>query len=142
MNEQVWITVESTKDEGDGQPETMQFETDGRMLTDGAETSIIYDESELTGMQGTTTTLKVTDGSVMLIRSGKLASMMIFEEGKTHYSAYDTEFGSINIGVSTKRVQINLGDVGGHIAVDYVMEFNSAFGGRNTIRVDIKRKLQ
>lgn len=135
------ITVSSRKDDTGGEPEILQFVTGGSYAMEGTNAVIVYAESAVTGMEGTTTTLKASPDSVILIRSGKLASMLIFEEGKTHTTDYETDYGAIHIGVATKRVSVSLDEGGGRIEVDYILEFNSAFGGRNSITVDVKRKM-
>lgn len=135
------ISVSSRKDDTGGDPEILDFMTSGSYEVNGTEAVIVYQESAVTGMEGTTTTIRVNPGSVILIRTGKLSSMLVFEEGKTHSSGYDTEYGTINVGVATRRVSVKLDERGGRVEVDYIIEFNSAFGGRNSITVDVKRKM-
>lgn len=62
-----------------------------------------YKESELTGLEGTTTTFKIQPNHITLIRYGDVTSTLIFEPGKRHISTYITEEGVIMIGVYTKK---------------------------------------
>lgn len=140
MLKQVMITVDSRKEESDGEVENLSFVTEGTLLCEAGMCEITYQESEMTGMAGTTTTLKVEKGSVLLIRHGTLSSILVFEKGKTHYSGYDTEYGSFQIGVTARRVDVDMTDGGGRLVVDYSLDFNGAQGGRNTIRVDVRTK--
>jgi uncharacterized beta-barrel protein YwiB (DUF1934 family) len=94
----------------------------------------------MTGMAGTTTTLKVEKGSVLLIRHGTLSSILVFEKGKTHYSGYDTDYGSFQVGVTARRVDVDMSEGGGQLLVDYSLDLNGAQGGRNTIRVGVRTK--
>lgn len=142
MLKRVMITVESRQEHMDGEVENLSFVTEGTLLCEAGLCEITYQESEMTGMAGTTTTLKVEKGSVLLIRHGTLSSILVFEKGKTHYSGYDTEFGSFQIGVTARRVEVEVVETGGHLQVDYTMEFNGAQGGRHTIRVDVRTKEQ
>ena len=59
---------------------TMELAEDGIVLS--------YEESELTGMEGTTTTFEVKGPRVTLTRSGTVNSQMVFEEGRQHTSLY------------------------------------------------------
>ncbi len=132
------ISVDSRKEDPDGDSESMSFVTEGTLLCEGGICEITYQESEMTGMQGTTTTLKVERGSVMLIRNGTLNSILVFERGKTHYSGYETEYGIFQIGVTARKVEVDMQATGGRVQVDYVLEFNGAQGGRNNIAIDVK----
>lgn len=140
MLKQVMITVDSSKVDMDGDAESMSFVTEGTLLCGSGFCEIAYQESEMTGMAGTTTTLKVEKGSVLLIRHGALSSILVFEKGKTHYSGYDTEYGSFQIGVTARRVEVEMTETGGHVTVDYSLEYNGAQGGRNSIRVGVRMK--
>ncbi len=134
------ITVDSRKEDIEGEMEVSQFVTEGTLACSEGNCLITYEESEVTGMDGTTTMLKVESGSVMLIRSGTLSSLLVFEKGKTHWSGYETQFGSIQIGITANRVDVEMTETGGNISVDYMMDFNGARGGRNSIHVDVRLK--
>lgn len=138
----VMITVDSRKEEVDGEVENLSFVTEGTLLCEAGLCEITYQESEMTGMAGTATTMKVEKGSVLLIRQGALSSILVFEKGKTHYSGYDTEFGRFQVGVTARRVEVAMTETGGQIQVDYAMTFNGAEGGRHAIRVDVRKKEQ
>ena len=74
-------------------PDNTELMTEGTMtlLPDGL--LLRYEESELTGMEGTTTTFELRGPQVRLIRTGKVNSQMVFEEGRQHTSLYETPFG-------------------------------------------------
>ncbi|MGB3367686.1 MAG: DUF1934 domain-containing protein, partial [Acidaminobacteraceae bacterium] len=54
---------------------------------------VFYDESELSGMQGTKTMLKIKKDLVHLSRSGNNVSKLTFEPGRSHESNYGTPYG-------------------------------------------------
>lgn len=134
----VMISVESTKEDADGDRESMSFVTEGTLGCEGGQRKITYQESEVTGMNGTTTILQVEKDSVLLIRNGALSSLLVFEKGKTHFSEYDTQYGIIQIGVTARRVQVDMTDEGGKVKIDYLLEYNGAQGGRNSISLDVR----
>lgn len=140
MIKDVMITVESKKEDEEGEIEVVSFVTEGTLLCDNLQYEIRYSESEMTGMEGTVTTLKVEDGSVLLIREGTLSSMLVFEKGKTHVSSYDTEFGSLQVGVTARKVDVQMTESGGTIQIDFNLDYNGAQGGRNAINVGVKMK--
>ena len=69
----------------DGQePDVIELLTEGTMEFCTGAWDISYEETELTGMAGVTTTFRVEPGKVTLRRTGKLRSEMVFQEGIRH----------------------------------------------------------
>lgn len=101
--------------------------------------TISYQESELTGMEGTTTVLQVTDGQVTLLRQGEVNSVMVFEEGRQHVSVYDTPAGALAISVNTRRLRSALNDQGGDIEIQYSIDIDSAVTGLNLFHIHVAR---
>lgn len=62
-------------------PDAMELVTAGQYGQDEKETLLTWQESELTGMEGTKTSLCVQPRSVVLSREGTLNTRMEFEEG-------------------------------------------------------------
>ncbi len=137
MEKQVLITVNSVIDDATGESDKMSFITEGTLIRINDEYIVSYEESQLTGLDGTTTTLKVSQDSVTLIRQGNVDSMMLFEVGKTHLTDYDTQYGSVMLGITAKNVNVDFSDSGGKIKVDYILEYNRAYGGRNSLDVSV-----
>ena len=71
----------------DNGSEEMELVTAGRLVREGRDRyTISYEESELTGMEGTTTVVRVDGPRVTLLREGTVNSQMVFEEGYRHLS--------------------------------------------------------
>lgn len=127
-------------DDPSGQTDKISFVTEGKLLKENDDYIISYEESEITGLSGTTTIMKICKDSVTLIRQGNVDSVMLFEAGKTHLADYGTQYGSLLLGVTTKNINIDLNDAGGNIKVDYIFEFNHVYGGRNKLNVAVSEK--
>ena len=56
-------------------------------------------QRELTGMAGVTTTFIIEPDKITLKRSGKLNSQMVFQEGISHDSLYQMDFGALMLTV-------------------------------------------
>ena len=67
-------------------PDATELMTEGTMALTEDGIVLSYEESELTGMEGTTTTFEVKGPRVTLTRSGAVNSQMVFEEGRQHTS--------------------------------------------------------
>lgn len=120
------------------EPDVVELITPGVFCREGGDYLITYLESELTGLGGTTTTLRVEGGRVILSRMGEVSTHMIFEQGTRHLSYYDTGEGPFTVGVSARSVKSFLTEKGGHIEVDYEIEIDQAITGENNISVKIE----
>lgn len=138
MEKQVLITVNSRMDDLSGVNNTMSLVTEGKLTVENGEYVLSYEESKITGLEGTTTVIRAKDDSVTLIRHGSVSSMMLFEVGKTHLTDYRTEYGIITLGVTAQKVDVRMGENGGQINVDYIVEVNKAYSGRNSISLKIQ----
>lgn len=140
MEKQVLITVDSIIDDAAGESDKMSLVTEGRLTRVDDGYTVTYEESEITGLDGTTTTLRVNKDSVTLIRQGNVDAIMLFEAGKTHLTDYSTDNGNITLGITTRNIDISLGDRGGNIKVDYILEYDRAYGGRNRLNINVSEK--
>ena len=125
----------------DVDPDATELMTDGvlEMTEDGLRFS--YQETELTGMEGTTTTFEVLGKKVILTRSGTVNSQMVFEEGKQHTSLYETPFGEMSVDIQTSRLLHNLTERGGVMEIKYSIAVEHTVTGRNCFKIRVKRKI-
>jgi len=64
---------------------------------------------------------------------------MIFEQGQKHLIYYDTEFGSMTIGVSANKVNTTLTENGGDIEIDYSLEIDHAIASDNILKMNVRK---
>ena len=102
--------------------------------------TLTYLEGEASGLGGTRTTLELAEGRITLTRAGEYQSQMVFEEGLRHLSLYNTPYGSLEIGVHTRRMKVDLDKNGGQIEISYAIEINHAVTGENYFKIDVKRR--
>ena len=121
-----------------GEPDTLELVTAGQYGLSGDEVHMTWEESELTGMEGTKTSLTVQPGSVVLTREGKLNTRMEFDEKKKSYFLYETPFGSATMGLDTKRIRSSLGTHGGEMLIDYVIDLDHTIVGRNRFFIRVE----
>jgi uncharacterized beta-barrel protein YwiB (DUF1934 family) len=105
-------------------PDVMELVTEGIYKKMGDSHYISYQESETTGMEGTTTTIKASGGVLTLIRFGSVNSQFIFQQGKKHLSHYDTGYGSFTVDITARNVEIDIGEHSGNIRLGYDMAIN------------------
>lgn len=121
-------------------PGNVELMTEGTMEVMGDTYRLSYEESELTGMEGTTTTFEVRGPRVTLTRAGGVNSQMVFEEGRQHTSLYETPYGELSIDVQTSRLQHSLSKQGGKMEIHYSIAVEHTAAGRNTFKIRIRPK--
>ena len=141
MDKSVIISIKGKQSYEDVEDETIELVTEGLLNKEGeGEYTLSYQESELTGLEGTLTTFQVEQGRITLMRIGEVNSQMVFEEGRRHLSMYDTPYGALAIGINTRRMRSSLGEHGGDIEIDYAIEIDHAMAGQNLFQINVREK--
>ena len=121
------------------QPEVTELVTEGTWEQDEqGQITLRYQETELTGLEGTSTTFHIVPGCVTLIREGQLNSEMVFEYGRRHLSMYATPYGTIAIGVNTRSMSVDLNEDGGQVEIHYTLEVDHAVMSENLFHLSVK----
>lgn len=132
------LSIRGSQAYRDQEPETIELVTEGQMeFVDGG-WNLTYEESDLTGLAGVTTTFRVEPEKVTLQRAGKLRSTMEFQVGKSHDSLYQMEFGALMITVTTKYLFFDILPEGGCIDLLYEIEIEKTEGGTIEYHLDIR----
>jgi uncharacterized beta-barrel protein YwiB (DUF1934 family) len=97
-----------------------------------------YDETELSGMEGTKTTMKVSPNSFLLSRRGTTNAEMSFKTDGREISMYDTPYGTLELKVETKDLKIDLNDNGGEVVIDYNLAISGQQPQNTLLKVNIK----
>ena len=122
------------------EPELIRLDTEGTMEFRNGGWDITYEESELTGLAGVTTTFRVEPDKVTLTRTGKLTSTMVFQEGVPHDSLYRMEFGALMISVNATRRFFYIVPDGGAIDLVYNIIIENTEAGVIDYHLDIRAK--
>lgn len=138
MEKDVVISIKGIQNYEGQDSDTIELVTEGRLTRDEGGYTLSYQESELTGLEGTLTTIQVEGEQVTLMRVGEVNSQMVFQEGRRHLSMYNTPYGAMAIGVNTRHLLAELTDQGGDIEIDYAIEIDHAIAGRNVFQIKVK----
>lgn len=137
----VLLTIRSEQHFEDMEPDGIELMTEGTLTpTEEGGLVLSYQESALTGLEGTTTTFEVRGPQVILSRTGSVNSQMIFEEGKQHTSLYETPFGELAVDVQTSRLRHSLTERGGLMDLRYSISVDHSVTGRNAFKIRVRRK--
>lgn len=134
------IRIVGTQNFGTETQDTIELVTDGTYeYTDGS-AEIRYSESELTGLEGTSTALYVTPEGVRMERQGTVTSSTTFREGERNRFLYETPYGKAVLGLDTRKIFAHFDETGGNMIIDYVMDMDHALSGRNQFQINVRER--
>ena len=120
------------------QPHTMEMTMPAKFYKRGAHLYMAYEETELTGMAGDKTVLKLDDSTVMMIRYGSNPSEMLFKENACHKTDYSTPYGVIQMENTASTVDVNITEDGkGYLEIVYELEIPGVSKSVNILKIEI-----
>ena len=140
MKQAVNLSIEGRQTYQDQEPEIIELVTEGTMEFRDGGWDISYEESELTGLAGVTTTFRVEPDKVTLTREGALNSTMIFQKNVVHESLYQMPFGALMLSVKATYVFFDIVSDGGVIDLSYNISIENAEAGVIDYHLDIRAK--
>ena len=140
MKNNVVLAIRGRQTYADQEPDVIELVTEGTMEFRDGGWNISYEETALTGLEGVTTTFRVEPGRILLTRTGKLQSQMIFEEGVSHDTLYQMSFGTMLMTVEATFVFFDIVEDGGTIDVSYNINIENTAAGVIDYHLDIRAK--
>ena len=140
MAKTVTLSIRGQQSYAGQEPDIIELVTEGELAQTERGWKLSYEESDLTGLAGVSTTFQVEDKTVTLIRSGRLNSQMVFQEGVPHDSLYQMEFGALMLTVCATQVKTDLTEDGGTIDLKYSIEVEHNAAGMIEYHLDMKAK--
>ena len=132
--------LEEDLSEEEQEPEgPIEMFSEGELYITPDRVIIAYDESELTGMEGSHTQVRFERNMpelLTMMRSGSVNTILVFEEGKRHICTYQTPYMPFEICVLTKSVKNTLLE-NGVIELDYIVEIRGAQAERTQFKIEI-----
>ena len=141
MKKNVVLSIRGRQKYADQEPDVIELVTDGTLeeLCTGC-WEICYEETALTGMEGVSTSFLVEQDKIVLTRSGKLNSQMVFREGVPHDSLYQMDFGALMLTVTAGRINAELSENGGSVDLTYTIDIEKTAAGTIDYHLEIKTK--
>ena len=140
MKTDVVLSVRGRQSYDGMDPDVIELVTDGTMEFRDGGWDISYEESEITGLAGVTTTFRVEPGKVVLDRTGRLRSQMIFEQDVCHDSLSQMELGTLLMTVCAKSIFFDITPEGGMIDLVYTIDIEHTQAGVVDYHLDIRAK--
>lgn len=140
MSRPILLTICSLQSFMDEPPEETKLVTQGEMTVSDGAVELSYEETELTGLTGTTTVFRIEKDRVLLLRRGAVESKMTFVVGQEDRSLYEMDCGVLMIAVRTERIDVDLSQNGGTIAVAYAITIEDEATGYIEYQINVETK--
>lgn len=137
----VIITVKGIQVTVDAPEDNMELITEGEYSFDDGIGWFVYEETQITGMEGTTTRFDFSPNEVVITREGTVTSRMVFVQGKKNVFLYETPYGAMTMGIDTHSIVSGLGANGGELEIDYTLSYDQMMVSRNRFIVKIKEQV-
>lgn len=133
------LTVKGVQNYGERE-DSIELTTEASLTGEGGVLFLRYEESELTGLQGTTTTFELRKDKVLLTRRGAVNNEMEFALGQLHQSLYDTGEGALLITIRTTAIEDAMTLEGGTLHVGYDISIENLGMGRIDYWLTVRKR--
>jgi len=131
------IKITALIESGEGS-DTVEFTTEGKVAMEGETCVLTYTESEVSGMRGSMTTLRITRDRVVMNRKGFSSSVMEFVRGERHQSEYATPYGVFTLEILTRDMSCDMDAEGrGTVDIHYDMSIRGLSQSVNRLTVEV-----
>ena len=134
----VTISIKGCQRSQSDDDESFELTTDGEYTREGGVTLFSYMESELTGYAGMQTTFSVENDAVVLNRADGMTGELIFSKARKHHFLYETDFGSLMMGVDTHNLSQRFDEDGGELEIEYDIDVDNVVISRNTFEISVR----
>ena len=138
MTKDVLLSIRGLYTEGDEGEDSIETLAPAEFFVKQGVYYIFFEEiiDDNTGV--TKSRIKYSDKCFELTRKGEVSVHLLFEEGKKTLNTYQMTYGTLVVGLDTKRIQMSETKEEIKIAIDYAMEINYQQVSDNSIEVVIK----
>ena len=132
---------ESNGSAAEEEADRIELMTRGSLVKKGSSYYSSYKETQSIGFEGCTTTIKIAeDGSrVALLRFGRANAQLMIERGRRNLCHYETDVGSLTLGVTGDGIECALTEKGGRATFSYLLDAEDArLISRNTLEMTVQ----
>jgi len=146
MTQDILLTISGLHEMGDlnieaEEENVLETITPAKYYLKNGKHYVLYDEV-VEGLPGVIKNkIKITDGKVLeIIKSGSTNSHMIFEEGKSNLTIYDTPYGQFHLDTHTSTLEVLEYENEISVKVEYELDMNNQKVADCTVFLSIKPK--
>lgn len=135
MKKKAVISVSSTRENDD---DIIEVVTPGDFYKKDSSYYAKYKETEISGMEGTETTFRISDDSFSLMRIGSTNANMDFDKKRNSLTVYDTPYGAMELRIQTNKLEVNINEEGGNVLIDYNLSVSGQSYQNTKLKINIK----
>ncbi len=140
----IMLKLKGMQTGSDGEEELTEFMTEGKLYKRNGSYYLLYEESEISGMEGCKTSLKYNENFLRMKRTGNTLgeyTVIEFNKDKRFSSLYQTPYGPIEMEVMTNIYDHKLTEEGmGSILIDYNVSLIGLTATRNRLNITISEQ--
>lgn len=121
--DKVLLKIESSQTDEEGHTETIEILTEATYHEKNGVIYVAYEESEATGLEGTTTMLEIHKNRLVLVRSGFMTSIQNYTPGKTETFSIKLPMGVMDVNTKTHLIEHDISSGQGRAVLEYDLEF-------------------
>jgi uncharacterized beta-barrel protein YwiB (DUF1934 family) len=138
MDKKILLTIEGSHKDENGENIKVQLITEGRLFQENGVYHIEYEESEISGIEGTTARISINDNAVSFERTGTSYSSLLFESGKKYAKSLLTPYGAVQMEIYPTQIEHALGDTEGKLNLKYQIAIDGKSTGANELTFSYK----
>lgn len=120
------------------EPHLMEMTMPAKFYKKSGHLYISYEETELTGMEGDKTVLKLKGDVITMTRFGSNPSTMVFRENESYETDYTTPYGTFKMENIVSKLTMAIGEEGsGHLEIQYELLITGVTKSDNILRIEI-----
>jgi len=136
----VVVTLVGTQRDVQGEESRIELITAGHYYEKNGVQYIVYQDSEVSGLEGTKNMLKVYDEYVVLVRMGSVKQRQEFRLGTKSFSTYVTPYITMDMGILTQNIDLDLSAPAKNIHIRYELEINGQWQSTNTLSISVREE--
>lgn len=138
----VLLSIVGNQTDIEGEQTRVELFTEGELIALGSGAwRLQYDETEISGMAGSTTALTLQNGQIQLERSGTHSTVMMFEQDKASTLLYVTPAGVLEMEITPTRVQYQIDGHQGSLHLEYALDIQGQHAGSNQMTVHFRPRI-
>ncbi|MCI5874616.1 MAG: DUF1934 domain-containing protein [Clostridiales bacterium] len=140
MTKEVLVSISGLQFAEDMDQEPVEVITSADYYKKNGKHYIVYDEVMEGFAETTKNIIKLGDGCMDITKRGVANVHMMFEKDKKNLTYYYTPYGSLLIGITAAKVDVEETENDIHILVDYALEVNYEHVADCKIKMNVKSK--
>lgn len=134
----ILIEIKAVIKQTDEEPQVIEMTTEGEWFEKNNALFIVYYESEISGMEGSKTMLKIHDQVITMTRFGQSHSKMVFQAQERSESVYHTPYGVFEMSINTLVLEHDFNAYRGTLKIEYEMALEAVSTSHNVLEIKVR----